>query len=466
MAIRRIDAPTGICVGDRNVLALRKRRQHRERAFDRIERAKHFDAHLHRQRPARGVVGRHGLAVLEVVGVVLRLEEIAHVRTECLRREHDERTRGRLSIADDDGHVRNVDFDARSLQRLRHAERSSAVALVERHHPRARVAQHRIGEHCVAIFLRLGLLLRERHESRRRRPVIARTALDRIAAHAPDVAQQLAAVARRVVEDREVGGLQILDRLARVPDLRRHGIRVVTRRKATIDRLHDARGVGMAECFGEQPDDVVEVARRSKAAVPPSRVGSAAARDHAGLAFACEATIHRRCDPVDASHDRWVRAVVERIAERRSEEDRALRRGLVVVVDDLRTPVGEEHTAHCARLFHVARIEVAVVVVAEEPLVEDRDVDGSSRRVGVRDQLEPVWVHGAREQHDLVEDATDLGIVSRRHLPHEFDDVLPGDRLGRMQARVDPHDCAPVLNHRLGFRLFDARAAQRRRDRA
>ena len=222
----------------------------------------------------------------------------------------------------------------------------------------------------------------------------------------------------------------------------------------------------MAECFGEEPDDVVEVARRSEAAVPPSRVGSAAARDDTGLAFAREATIHRRCDPVDAAHDRWVRAVVERIAERRSEEDRALRRGLVVVVDDLRTPVGEEHTAHCARLFHVARIEVAVVVVAEEPLVEDRDVDGSSRRVGVRDQLEPVWVHGAREQHDLVEDATDLGIVSRRHLPHEFDDVLPGDRLGRMQARVDPHDCAPVLDHCLGFRLFDARAAQRRRDRS
>jgi hypothetical protein len=60
-----------------------------------VEQAIELDAHLVSERPAGVVVGTpRNAALVHVVGVILRLEHVEHVRASGLRRLHDVRARG------------------------------------------------------------------------------------------------------------------------------------------------------------------------------------------------------------------------------------------------------------------------------------------------------------------------------------------------------------------------------------
>ena len=67
----------------------------RERAVEAIENAVELDPHLERERPAGDVVRRNGrpAGIAKIVGMILRLEHVEHVRAERLRGLHDKRAR-------------------------------------------------------------------------------------------------------------------------------------------------------------------------------------------------------------------------------------------------------------------------------------------------------------------------------------------------------------------------------------
>ena len=164
----------------------------------------------------------------------------------------------------------------------------------------------------------------------------------------------------------------------------------------------------------------------------------------------------------EAADDERVEVVVERVAEGRRKDDRAARRGLVVVVDDLRQPAPVEDAADVARLGVVVGVVVAVVVVADVALVEHGDAtDSLGRHVGVGDQLHAVGVGRADEEDHAIEDATRFLVVLGHHAPDELDDVLRRDALGCVHAGIDPNDGLALTREPLGFVGVDpARATQ------
>ncbi len=393
--------------------------------------------------------------------MVLRLEHVEHVRAERLRGLHDERP-GRVLLACRLERRRGaVHRHAGADQRVHERRRRREVALIGRQDVAARVAQLRIAQHLVIYLARrstrprqgvgidapaLQRLAQPIESPRIHRPGVRRSALDGVAAHAPDVEQERLAVARGDVEHRAVGRDRVVDALAEVPALRRDGIGQVVARQRALRTERDLHRRRVADGLGQQPDHVVEVHRGPQAAVPPRRVVRAAPHRHPGLPLAGETRVHRRADEVEARRHERVVDVVERIAKRRGEHDGAGRARLVVVVHDLREPLAEQDAVHVGRLGQRGHVRVAVVVVPRVLLVQHRQRGRAPTQrirlaeVPVGDELVAVRI-GMRCQDDhVVEKAQGLGVIARGKLVDELDQLLRAEHFVGMQAAVDPDD--------------------------
>ena len=170
---------------------------------------------------------------------------------------------------------------------------------------------------------------------------------------------------------------------------------------------------------------------------------SAAIRSLMCVPSACRPRIEQR-----------IEIVVVRIALRRRPRDRPGRAALVVVVEQLRKPLVIERAVDVLGLGLGRGEEVAVVVVADVLLVEPRQVgEGPQLRVlvahvPVGDQLVAVRV-GVHEENDaVVQEAQRLLVVAADHLVDHLGELLGAERLGRVQAAVDPHHRLPFLRQR------------------
>ena len=116
----------------------------RERAVEALHHAIVLNAHLHGERPTRDVVGTLGRAagISEIVGMILRLEHVHHVRAERLRGLHHIGTRG-IALA---GHLESggralPHGDAVLQQRVDKFRGGGEVGLIGRNDVAARIAQ-------------------------------------------------------------------------------------------------------------------------------------------------------------------------------------------------------------------------------------------------------------------------------------------------------------------------------------
>ena len=281
-----------------------------ERPVEGVQHAIELHAHLEGERPAGVVVGRHRrpARIRDVVGVLLRLEHVEHVRPERLRRLHHERPGGIAAALHGEIRRGTLHGDAGREQRAGKLHRGQEVGLVGRQDVAARIALPRVAEDALedlgrhrASTARIGP--GRLNPSRHRGPRVAAPALDGVAPHPVDVEEQRFAVARREVEHRAVGGHRVFDRLAEPPRLRRNRIRQIAARQLALGHERNRGGRRPADRLGEKADLIVEVGGGPQAAVPPGRVAGAAARRHPGLAFGGEARLHRRADQVDAGRE-------------------------------------------------------------------------------------------------------------------------------------------------------------------
>ena len=110
---------------------------------------------------------------------------------------------------------------------------------------------------------------------RRYGPAIGAAFGNGIAAHGVDVVKQLSAVNGRVVEDGAGGAQVIINGLAEMPFLRRHGERQIVVGQLFIRDEWNVDGGWIPGGFCHQTDHVVEEARGAQAAVVPGGEGSA-----------------------------------------------------------------------------------------------------------------------------------------------------------------------------------------------
>ena len=163
----------------------------------------------------------------------------------------------------------------------------------------------------------------------------------------------------------------------------------------------------------------MEIAGRAQAAIPPRRIARTGA--HRGARFSLgEKALHHRCPQrIDAADHERINMVVERIPERRAEQDRAGGAGLVVVVNDVRKPIKIEDAVHVPRLGLRVGVEITVVIVADVLLVEARQTGESAflrvrfAHVPVRAQVHAVGVGVNQEDNNIVEDAKRFGVRGR-----------------------------------------------------
>ena len=352
-------------------------------------------------------------------------------------------------------------------------DRRREVGLIGGQHVTPRVAQCRIAKHGLEQFLRrvaggaarrtlrrprrLRCRLHLLQAARRHRPGITLATLDGVAAHPPDVDEELLPIPCRQIEHRAVGRQRVLDALPHVPGLRLNRKRQIGARQLTLRPEWNLHGRRIADRLGEQPDHVVEVHGGPQPAVPPRGVVRSPAHRHAGLVLGSEACVHRRADQVERRRNQRVVHVVERIAEGRREHDGADRARLVVVVHDLRVPLAVQHAVHVGGLGKRAHVRVAVVVVTRVLLVEpgqvvERSLEGIAlAQVPVGDQVVAVRVRVHREDHHVVEDAGELRVIATHQLVHRLDQLLGTERLVGVQPAVDPHHGLALGGQRLRF---------------
>ena len=247
-----------------------------------------------------------------------------------------------------------------------------------------------------------------------------------------------------------------------MPHLRIDRQRQVTAPDLPVRDERDRERRRIADRLREQSDLVVEVRRRTQAAVPPRGVAGAAPHHRTALLLRNKTSVHRRAHEVNARDDQRMQVEVHRIAERRREHHRPGRAGLVVIVHDLRIPLGVHHAAHVARLGQRVHVRVTVVVVARVLLVEARNTAGApAQRVGlahvpVRHQLHAVGV-GVRHEDDRVTQEALRFVVGAAHdLPRGLDQLLCAEHFGGVQAAIDPDDGLAFVRQAARFGLGDA----------
>ena len=123
------------------------------------------------------------------------------------------------------------------------------------------------------------------------------------------------------------------------------------------------------------------------------------------------------------------------------------RPGLVLVVDDLRIPLAEQHFVHVDGLGHLRHEAVTVIIVADVLLVQGRDrvelallgvprcACTNRRRAAARPDCP--WPNRMMTLSRMrFVSASSL----REHAVENVDLRLGGHHLGRVQAGIDPHD--------------------------
>src|SRR2546423_5219304 len=93
--------------------------------------------------------------------------------------------------------------------------------------------------------------------------------------------------------------------------------------------------------FGKRAVLVVKTPLFPYPAVPPRRIVRSTPHRCAGLPLGDEPGMHRRADEIEFHWHQRIEVVVERIAERRSEDHRPDWTRLVVIVHDLGIPGAE-----------------------------------------------------------------------------------------------------------------------------
>ena len=114
-----------------------------EGAVEGLHHAIELHAHLHGERPAGDVVGALGRAagIGEIVGVILRLEHVQHVRAEGLVAFHHEAARGIILAGDGEGRCGLVNGDAVLQQRVDEFGGGGEIGLIGGDDVAARIAQ-------------------------------------------------------------------------------------------------------------------------------------------------------------------------------------------------------------------------------------------------------------------------------------------------------------------------------------
>ena len=296
-------------------------------------------------------------------------------------------------------------------------------------------------------------------------PAILAALLDAVGAHLPDVEQQSLAIARSIVDDRAVQRPLIVERILQMPVARADRHHLVAARQLGRWHQRDLRRGRPADDLGQQADAVVEIGDRPFHAIVPGRIGRRAARARTGLAFRNQARMHGEADFVELRHDDRVIVEIERIAERRHEHHHALRPGLMLVIDDLRIPLAEQHPIDILGLGHRRHEAVAVIIVPDIFLVEARQrrhfaLLGIGRtHIPVGDQFHAVGIV-MREQDDaVVQHAHRFRVRLGQHPVKHLDLPLRRHRLGRVHARVDPDHRLALRRQRARLRLVHAMGA-------
>ena len=434
-----------------------------ERAVEPFHDPVELDAHLPRQRPSGVVVRgrRRGARIREVVGMLLLLEHVEHVRAERLVRLHHVRP-GRITLPPKRERLgRAMHVHPVVEQRVHEFGGRREVDLARRDDEAAGLPVRGVAQETRPIgpVTAIELFRRRVDLERQRRPRVAATALDGVLPHAPDVEQQHIRVPRRVVEHRPVGGLRVFDGLAEVPRPGLDRKRVIGRGQLRARNERDLDRRRMTDGLGQQTDHVLEVRGRPKATVPPRRVRRPGTHGRAALPFLNETMVHGRAHLIEARDDEPVEVVVRRIAERRREHDRAGRARLVVVVDDLREPLAVHRAVHVLRLGQRRHVEVTVVVVTGVLLVQHRDRGARAleRIVGahvpIGDQVVTVRVRMRREDDHVVEDPQRLGVRVIVESVDHLRELLGAEKFRGVQPPVDPDDGLPLVRESAGLGL-------------
>ena len=113
--------------------------------------------------------------------------------------------------------------------------------------------------------------------------------------------------------------------------------------------------------------------------------------------------MHRSPNGIETCEDERIEVVVGRPPERRGEQHGARRARLMVIVDDLRKPLVEQHAVDIGGLRQRRHVKITVVVVPRILLVQDGQAPRTSvqwiglAHVPVGDQLHSVGVHLNRQ---------------------------------------------------------------------
>src|SRR5438552_3467162 len=113
----------------------------------------------------------------------------------------------------------------------------------------------------------------------------------------------------------------------------------------------------------QQTNLIVKVWARAEPSVPPRGVVRAGACRDARLIFQSKAAVHRSADYIEDRNQHWIQKVSKRIAERWRKHDGARGSRLVVVVDDLRKPLPEQHLVYRVGFRESGHVEISIVVV-------------------------------------------------------------------------------------------------------
>ena len=410
------------------------------------------------------------------------------MRASGLRRMHDVRPRTVVLSVGAEGRGGLLHFDTDIAHRVDELGRGGEIGLVYRNHVRPRITTGRILEdrgvlrhrhagstcakttsvgrrrsrcasssattrshrRCSAAHRRI----RACHVLVRHGPVILAATFDLVRAHAVDVEQKLILVPRREIENRVIRRDGIVDRLTEVPFLRRDRRREITARQHLAQCHRNRRRRRAPDDFRENANDVLEVCGRPKATVPPGGVARPGAHGEAGLVLLQKTLVHRGANHVESHDDHGVEVVVERIAERRREDDRAFGAGLVVVVHDLRQPLPVHQLIQVLGFGQIGHIKVAVVIVPRILVVQARRARRAALclnrilHVALGYHLHAVGIGMYHHDNDVLENARRFFVVAAHELIARLDQLVCPHDFSRVQPAIDPDDSLALLGQR------------------
>ena len=446
-----------------------------ERSAERLQNPVELHSHLIGERPACVVVrrSRRAAGIRDVVRVVLRLEHVEDVRPKRLRRLHHVGACRVVFPAHFERHRGALDGDSGLDQRVDELRRGEKVRLIGRYDVPARVPVGRIPHDADVrrhigrtrrlrtttatagvTALRAGAVLRHRclergHLPWCNSPRVGIAAPNRISPHLVDVEEERLAITRRHVQHRPVRRQLVGDGLREVPLLRLNRHRQISLRQELVRHQGNFDRRGIADRFREKADHVVEIDGRPEPAVPPGGIARAAPHRRARLPLGDEPRMHRRSDQVELHRDERIVVVVERVAERRSEDHRPDRPRLVMVVHDLRIPGPEQNAVHRLRLGLRCHVGVTVVVVTGVLVVEPRQPRSRPLErvclphVPVGHQLLSIRIRGHQQDDVVAEESERLRIAFAHELVHHLNQLLRAQHFAGVKTSVYPHDGLP-----------------------